>query len=108
MAAAEPDAERGWRAPERDRARRSGRNGFGYHREMRTIVGVFVAVGGIALGSPPAHAAEAICTDPAVIYCNDFEAGWDGIDAEPDSTIVDGLVQSDLDADGDGASWDYR
>ena len=72
---------------------------------MQRIAGTVV----VLLWAPaPAQGAEAICDEPAVIYCNDFEAGLDGIEAEADSTIVGGELQSDLDADSDGASWDYR
>jgi hypothetical protein len=62
----------------------------------------------IAAGAPVARADEAICTDPAVLYCNDFAVGWNGIEHEADATIVDGQVQAELDTDGDGASFDYR
>ena len=36
---------------------------------------MFAAVFVIALGVRPAHAAERICADPAVIFCDDFETG---------------------------------
>ncbi len=63
---------------------------------------------GLLLAPSAARAAEPICADPVVIYCNDFEEGWNGIEAEADARIVAGQVEAELDADGDGALWDYR
>ncbi|MFO0636534.1 MAG: hypothetical protein U0168_27200 [Nannocystaceae bacterium] len=41
-----------------------------------------------ALAPTIARAAEPICSDPAVIYCNDFEVGLDGLEAGARATIA--------------------